>query len=430
MAPLKSLRMGVFWSLLGMASNAASQLWIVWLISQTRSTFEVGQYGIAVAIVTPAFLFANMALRTVVTTDRQESFRVTEYALHRVLSNAIAVLVVLGLLAALGYQREMVLIGFAIALGRLFEGVSDIIYAVFQREERMDIIARSMIIRAVVSSIVFGTLVLLTQNLPISLMGVASVNLLRLVLFDIPVVVGQRTFQSLAVVARTGMSYLSRPPMLTSRLYKISVMAFPAGAASLINSINVNVPRYVLEAATTTDLVGVFTVLAYPLSVSHLAFGALAQALLPRFARYNTRGDNRSFEALLTKSLVVTALTGVVLVLCVSVAGELLLRYAFGLEYAAYHDSLTLLAIGMAITLFVWVFNAALNATRSFSASLVIHLLVLLLSFLVATIIVPELGIRGAAMVVIVSGSVQLLMNALTLRRILRKSSSVSTPSA
>ena len=101
-------------------------------------------------------------------------------------------------------------------------------------------------------------------------------------------------------------------------------------------SLNINVPRYILEQKLGTAELGIFASLAYLLTAINLIVIALGQSVCTRMARLFAECDIVRFKALLGKLILFAAALGTVALVMALFAGRplLTLRLPAGIRRA------------------------------------------------------------------------------------------------
>ncbi len=145
----------------------------------------VGQFALGLAITAPVVMFASLELRGIQATDAKREYLFGDYLGLRLITTVLAVLVIMGIVLVSGYRLETALIVFMIGLAKAFEAVSDVFYGLLQQRERMDRIAKSMIIKGPLSLVMMGIGVYLTGSVLGGVIGLVLVWALLLFIYDI-----------------------------------------------------------------------------------------------------------------------------------------------------------------------------------------------------------------------------------------------------
>ena len=145
-APGLSLRGTLGWTILGHAIYFTSQFGVLVALSKMGSTEDVGRFGLAMAIATPIIMFSNLGLRLGHATDIRGEHSFHDYLRLRMVTTTIAVALISAITFISSVDQKLVILIVLVALIKGAESFSDLLYGTFQRQDRMDLVARSMIL--------------------------------------------------------------------------------------------------------------------------------------------------------------------------------------------------------------------------------------------------------------------------------------------
>lgn len=404
-----SLRRNFSWTFAGNLVYAASQWGILVVIARLGTPEMVGQFALALAVTAPVVMFANLQLRAVQATDARRAYDFSDYLGLRLLTTAAA-LALIALIALLsGYRAETALVILFVGLAKGCEALSDVIFGLLQQRERMDRIAKSLMIEGPATLVVMAAVLALTHSVAAAAAAMALVWLLQLVLYDA---------RSAARLLRAR----PRPRWHGPTLRRLAWLALPLGVTMLLISLNANIPRYVMERAWGEAELGIFAALAYLIVAGNTVVGALGQAASPRLAAHYAGGRARAFRGLLLKLVGMGALLGAAGVTVALLLGEPLLALIYGPAYAAHADVFVLVMLAGGIGYVSSFLGYGMTAARFFRAQAPLFAAVVAVTTLAALALIPPFGMRGAALALIASFSVQLsgslALNLYALRRI------------
>lgn len=384
-----SLRRGFLWTFAGNAVFAASQWAMLVILSKFGSTAAVGRFALASAIATPAMLFANMQLRSVMVADTAGDFPFRDYLSAR-LAVLPAALGVVALVAAFGYSSTQAATILIFGLARAVEGVSDILYGPAQKRERLDLIAISMMAKGVVALALFGGLFRLTGSLTWALVALPIGWALPLLGFDLP--------QCRRLLGEPAALH---PRWHATNLRRLFWLALPLGLVLLFIQLRHTVPRLLLESARGEDELGIFAALSYIVVVGNTVVLALSQASIARLARARAEGDMSAFAATVRKLVACGIGLGAAGVAFAWSLGDPLLRLIYSAEYAKHQGIFVLVMIGGGVMYVGGLLGAPATAMRAFRVQLWIQLVNALLLFGAGRLLIPNHGMLGAAWTVI-----------------------------
>jgi O-antigen/teichoic acid export membrane protein len=350
-----SLRSNFLWTLGGTVVYALCQWLMLVILAKAGSREIVGLFSYALAATAPPMLLSNMQLRTIQAGDSTGRFAFEDYFGVRLVATGIAFLFIVAIALASGPAGSAAVV-IGLGLAKSFESISDVTFGGLQRQERMEIIARSFIAKGLLSVVALYAGIRLWGSL------VAGVGLLALawaavlLLYDLP---------RLRNVLQQGGSS-EKIGVKLSRARSLTAMAMPLGIVMLLVSLSSSVPRYFIEHQLGLAELGVFSAVNYLLAAGLTVLSALGHAVTPRLARSFENADWKPFSRLLLLLLVFSSAIGLGGVLVAAGGGRLLLQKIYRPEYGDAH---VLLIWTMGAAWMAYIGSAlgyAVTAARSF----------------------------------------------------------------
>ena len=298
MSPARSLSSNFAWTLVGNIVFSASQWAVIVALAQLGDAAAVGQFALAVAIVSPVMLLAGCALRTVQATDTRTHFALGDYLGLRMVA-LVAALAVVAMIAWFGnFAPLMCAVVVTVGVVKAIESLSDLLHGALQQREQMDTIGKSLLLRGVLASLlavaaVYGA----RQSWPDAMSLAAAIA------------VGVASVAALLFCdmrwARQGGSTKLIPRFDPATLAGLAWLTLPLGFTVLLSSLTANLPRYVIEHVHSEAELGIFAALAYLALLGNLVATALANAALPRLSKHWAIGNVAAFRSLLVKLLAI-----------------------------------------------------------------------------------------------------------------------------
>jgi O-antigen/teichoic acid export membrane protein len=371
-------------------------------------------------------MLASLQLRAVQATDVKRDFFFSDYLGLRLLTTGLAFLAIVGLSLATMQDWQTILVIVAIGVAKSFASISDMIYGLLQRQERMDHIAVSMMMKGLLSLTVLGLGFYLSGQVLWGVIGLGAAWLLTMLFYDLPCGARMLAFcqenpnQAGPAAAGAGWTRL-RPSWEPKTLARLAWLALPLGLVLMLFSLNNNIPRYFIEHYLGNRDLGFFAALAYLLVVGHTVVHALGQSASPRLAHFYQAGDMKKYRGLLLKLMALGALLGVSGVLVAGLGGRQLLSLLYRPEYAEHVDVFLCLMIAGGFYYAFSFLGYGLTAARYFRVQLPLFTLVAATSALACFWLIPSFGLLGAALALIISTVVQGLGSAVIIMHALRQ---------
>lgn len=406
-SPAPRLRSNFFWTLSGNIALAAAQWAVIVLLARLADPVSVGQYTLGLAIVSPIFTLASLNLRGLQATDISSQFHFSDYLAIRLVAAAAAFAATLAVLACGHYSQATALVVLSVALARALESTSEVCYGHWQQREQMDHIAKSMMLRGAAS---VAALFLVLSWKPSALwaaVALVAVAAVMLVGFD---------FVMLDSAARLGRATLPRWRSRIAQLAELGRVAGPLGLAPMLVTLNAQQPRYWLAHHRSETDVGVYSALAYITVAANVIVMALAQAAGPSMTRALDSGDRRAFFHQAARLALAAFALGAAGILAAWLWGERLMELCYGPGFTGHGSALLWLMTAGAFSYLASCAGYTLTAARRFLVQIPVLALSSAVIAAACWLLVPRLGVAGAAIAQAAGSALQfLVLAALTL---------------
>lgn len=386
-----NLRQNVAWSLAGNVIYAASQWAMLVILAKLTSPLAVGQFALGLALTAPVVLLLNLQLRAAQATDARGAYEFCDYLALRLTTVALMLAGVVIAVFVAGYRRETMLVVVGIALARCAESVTDIFHGLFQRHERMDLIAKSSIAKSALSLAAFSAGIYLTGDVAWGVAGLAAAWTAILLGYDIP--------RASRLARQDPAKRLDLRPRWRGRLLlQLVRLTFPLGLAAMLVALNVNLPRYFVEHFLGEGPLGIFAALAYFAIAGCAVVGAVGDSAMPRLANHHAHGDSAAYMRLLGKLLRVAAAVGALGVGVTLLGGRFLLQLVYGAEYAEAAPAFVWIMVAGLLMCLAAILGNGLLAARRFPELLVLLTCEALVMAGACALLIPRWGLPGAAL--------------------------------
>ena len=371
---------------------AFSQWVILIFFARMTNQENLGQYALALAIVTPIFAVGNLQLRPLYILDvnSEQKYTYTHFYYLRLICSfiALACCLVLGL-----FFNVSILVLLLVGLLKFFESYSDIIYAYYNAHDQTQLISKSLFLK--------GTLSVLAVAVGLYLFDFYTALILFLIVY-------------LVVWLCIDNLYIQKTQEIKKMSLDLGMMksAIPMGISLGIVTLQSNIPRLFLDQYASIQAVGIFTVLSYFIIVGSIFINSICQYLSPRLT--HAWNHNRAyFKKLLSMALLIAGGLGLIAIFLSYFMGEFVLNLVYGAEYVAYTDAFVLTMVAGFILYLATVLGYTLTAIGFIKQQVYLFSIVLIFSVLVSYLCIPEYGIVGGIYTLMVSYLVQCVLSLL-----------------
>jgi len=392
------------------------------VLAKLTSPEMVGRFALGLAITAPIIMLSQLQLRGVQATDAKDEYTFGQYLGLRLVTTAMALLVIVGIAWVGSYPLNTALVIMAVGLSKALESVSDVYYGLMQRHERMDRIAKSLMIKGPASLVALGVLVLLTGDIFWGVIGLAVTWLSLMVLYDVrnAKFMLQESFASQRD-GRLGLRRMMLPNFRPKDLARLAWLALPLGITMALISLNTNIPRYFVENIWGESQLGIFAALAYLVVAGNTLVSAMGQSVTPRLAKYYAAGDLDGYKHLLARMVSMGILLSIAGVLVSVFAGYQLLGLLYRHEYAVYNNVLIWLMIVAGMCYITSFLGYGMTAARYFRVQLPLFMVVVTATFGASLWLIPRFALTGAALAMGAGALAQLVGSCFVFVHILQK---------
>jgi O-antigen/teichoic acid export membrane protein len=399
-----SFKKNFTWSFFGNIIYVICQWLILSVVAKLGDPSMVGQYALGLAVTAPIVMLTNLQLRTVQATDVSDKYKFGEYLGLRIVTSIIYITVVI--VVSTVYSMETAIIIILVGISKVIESISDVIFGLFQKNERMDLISVSKVFKGLASVIMFSLTMYISNSLIMSLLALILSWILVLVVYDI---------KNAKHITRT------IPILDKGVMYKVFILTFPLGVYHMLGSLNTNIPRYLLEMTEGEAVLGYFAALAYVVIAGDTILIALGQTATPSLSKYFISKNRTKFYSLLTKISAFGFLLGCIGLTGAYLFGEEIITILYSSEYSSHTDVFLLIVIAAVIKFTGTSLNYAITSAQYFKIQPYVGIILILVSVSVGYNFINEFGIIGAGYTLIVTAAVQLIISLLILAHIYRK---------
>ena len=243
-----SLKKNFSWGFLGNILYAITQSVLLIVTARLSSPEDVGRFTLALAVVAPIYMFIRMQLNYIYASDQKSNLKFGDYLGFRVISAIVMVAILIVIAPIISFDNETVYLIIILGISRFFESLSDICYGVMQKQERIDKVGLSKVIRGATTIVIFTIGLKISGVLVVATMGMALCWLFVFLLFDLP----------------NAKHYVLVKPIIKLRNTKlILITALPLAFFQLLLSINTNMPRYFVGYYFSEVELGYFGAVSY-----------------------------------------------------------------------------------------------------------------------------------------------------------------------
>jgi O-antigen/teichoic acid export membrane protein len=379
------------WNSIGTSFNAFISLILLIIVTRFNGIESAGIFSFVYSFSIIMFTISNYGGRIYQTSDLNNEFSIKEYFNSRLITSILMIFISLLYCLFSNYNLFNILLVFIFVIVRIIETLSDIIYGELQKNERLDIVGKSLIYKNTVVILAFLLTTIVSRNLIFSVMSIMIVTLLIFLFYDLPKV---KKFGIL--LSKAEFSLLSK-----------SKYIFLFGIVTIVI---LNVPRFIANIYLNSVQIGYIGILMMIPSVIALLVQLIVQPKIVLFARLI---NDKNKKQLYKESRKCILLLIGVCILCSIAAiflGNTVLSILYGVSFESYELIFCLLILIGTLNGITSLLSSILSILREIKIQFYMFLSILIFSIVLSYFVTSEYLLIGLIVAFLISMCIQLLM--------------------
>lgn len=345
------------WSVGGSYFYAGAQWLFLILLARSLHASDVGEFSYWISIYSPIVLFFNLKLRSVLATDSNNQYSITEYFSLRLLAMIFVYALIVVIIIVKAYDKALVVLLGALGLSKITESLSDILHGVMQKFERHDLVAISRISKGVMQIGIFLLTSTCVDGLDAAAISLMIASALSYFFID-------RMLLQIGDINE--LREHKNVDFVNIRILAMIKLSLPLGIATASGTLLENMPKYYINNYFGSSQLGYYSMVAAVVVIGSTVVAALAQVASPRMAILFSTGKITDFNHLTSQNSLAAVIFGFVMVVLTIIFGELFLSKIYGVEYATQNYILVCLMAAFAIRAAFVFYGTAIQCMRVF----------------------------------------------------------------
>jgi O-antigen/teichoic acid export membrane protein len=285
-------------------------------------------------------------------------------------------------------------------------------------------IGKSMILKSLTSLCIFTVIISNTRNVSFGVMALA-LSWSIICFYDVSnvrYVLKKNMFLS---ELRFDILRLKICKLITTikitKLNNLVLLGIPMGFVATLNSLNINIPRYIIERNLGTESLGIFTAIISINALGIVIISALGQSSIPKLSRHYVSSNYNLYVSLFSKLLFISFGVGIFAVAGAFLFGKEILLFLFDKTYATHHTIFAVSTIGAATSYISLVLGYGVTSMQKYKIQLPLYFVSNTLYLILSMFLIPKIGLDGAIYSYVIDSCFQSFLLAITLIYSLQK---------
>lgn len=375
-----NLKKAFIWNTLGSGLYSFNSLFFMIVVTRINGVEDAGIFTFCFATACLFYVIATYSGRTYQVTENDNKINDNAYIMHRVISSILMIICVLTFALINGYAQAKFIVLIILCLYKVIEALSDVFHGILQKNDRLDIVGKSLFIRSLLNLIIFLITDLFTKNIIISCISLVVTNVIILLLIDF----------------RCSMKYKTKEKYKFEVILKIFKYGFYTFGYSIIANYLVNSSRYAMDGVLSEKYQTIFGIIVMPATIIMLINQFIIQPLITSLKTFYKQKNKKAFLNIVYKISALTILTGLFSIIVAYFIGIPVLNIVYGLNLTKYLPSLIIILIGAIFYTLASVFSNALLVLRKTKIQLLLYIISAVFTYITSYVLIRNYGFNGA----------------------------------
>lgn len=376
-----SFKEKIIWNILGIGFNSFNSLFFMIIVTRINGIDDAGIFTIAFSTACILYMIGVYAGRIYQVTDLDKEITNKEYLANRLITSTLIIVLVVIFNFIKGYNLFKSMTFLLLTLYKSLEAFSDVIYGILQKNEKLEIVGKSLFFKSLISLIIFTLVDIITKNMIISIIFVNIVNITLIIVFDI----------------KKSKKYINFSIKVEKEnIIKIFKTGFFVFAVALLGVYVLNAPKYAIDNYLPNNYQTIFGIIVMPATVVGLVAQFIIHPYLNELVKLYEEKDLREFKKIIYRLIAIVSIFGIIATLLGYFLGTQVLSCIYGIDLGGYKIGLSIIIISATLYTIGVIYSSALTTVRETFSQFIIYLIVSIVAYIISDVFTRKYNVNGA----------------------------------
>lgn len=326
----KTMFRNFIWNTIGSTLNSFTSLVFLVIITRVNGLEDAGVFSICIAIAAILYVFAVYSGRSCQVTDIKNEIKDKDYIVSRTITCIGMMMITIGFTIFNQYDSYKNIILLFLCIWKCIEAFADVLYGVLQKNDRLDQVGKSLVLKSMISSIFFFLIMYFIHNLKLATSGLILTTLFVLIFYDIP----------------NAIKYIPKEEVINKqnikKIYKTEFFLF---ASAFLTMYLLNAPKYAIESYLSDEIQGIYGIVLMPASILPLFSQFITAPVVNKLTEYYRKKEYRQMKRVEKKLSLLVFGFGLFTVIIAYLLGIPVLNWIYQVDLSQYQISLIIIII-------------------------------------------------------------------------------------
>ena len=382
------------WNAGGTSIYAFSSLLFLIIVERINGIKSAGLFSFVFALSLIFYTASIYGGRIYHVSDVKTEFIDNNYINTRIFTIIISFIILIVFLLFSNYEHNKIILALIISGTKCFEAFSDSLYGIIQKNNRLDIVGKSLTFKTIISVLIFLIIDINTKNLVFAASGFLLVNITVTIFVDYNI----------------ANRYSSIKLFSNKNIFKIINKSKYIFLFTIITLLIINVPRFVVDSLFNEELNGYFGIIIMIPTLIALFGQFIIQPMLVSLSNlYNTKKID-DFSKKIYKILFYVLFLGIIISVIAYFIGPVALKILYGLSFDKYRVGIFIVTLGGVFNTFATVISNALTVMRITKSQFIMYVINLATAIILCIILVKQYDFLGIFISYLIIMIIQFIM--------------------
>ena len=378
---MEQLRKNFLWNTIGTGLNAFNSLFFMIAVTRINGVDNAGIFTIAFSTACIIYVIGLYAGRIYQVTEPDKEITNKEYIVNRLITTVLMIILVVMFCLIKGYAIFKTIIFILLTTYKALEAFSDVIYGILQKNEKLDKVGKSLVLKSVISIISFVLIDLITKNLIISIILMLIINIIIIFLYDF----------------RNSKEYIEiKSKIDNEHILKIFRLGFFTFIISFLGIYILNAPKYAIDNYLEDNYQTIFGIIVMPATIIGLVAQFLIHPYLNKILKLYKDRDLNGLNSVILKLILAIVGIGIISSILAYLIGPEVLGLIYGIDLNMYRINLLIIIIASTIYTIGVIYSSILTTVRDTFSQVIIYVIISIFALIVSNILTKFNQVNGA----------------------------------
>jgi O-antigen/teichoic acid export membrane protein len=384
----------IIWNTLGMGLSSSISLILLIIVTRYNGIENSGLFSFLFSLCLIIYTITLYGGRVYQVSDYDNEYKYNTYYSLKIITSLVSIIILCGYLIIYGYPLIQIAMALLLLIVKVFDAFSDTIYGTFQKNNRLDLVGKSLTLKTVISVLMFILTDLLIGDLFLSVLIYTVINVLVFFIYDKKY---EKHFEKVTI-------------MIDKKIINLIFSTKYIFLNNFITNVLINVPRFFVKSTYDDKELGYFGILIMIPTVLSLCGQFIVQPMMISLTDAYSKREKNRLDKCVNKCYVYILLISVICILAAYFLGPQVLKLLYNIDFGNYKMAMIYLIIGGTFNVLSYVISTTLNIFRKTLAQTIIYCSTFIISIVLFYIFTINFAIEMVFIVFAIVMLIQFIM--------------------